>query len=314
MKKNSKIYVAGHDGMVGTQLMSKLKKTGYKNLIYKNEKQLDLTKQTGVNDFFKKSTPEYVFLLAAKLGGIADKIKYPAEYLYENLMIQNNVIMASHIYGVKKLLFVGSASAYPANCEQPMKEEFLMMGPLSKTEESYGLAKISGIKLCEKISEEYNKKFITCMPTNIYGAGCNFDNPETLQVIPSLIYKMHKAKTEQLDSVDIWGSGKAIRDFVYVDDVAAAIIFLMKYYESTEPLNISNTQTMSISDLAKTIKKIVGFEGCLKFDTSKPEGIPIRTLDSSKLASAGFSCEVDIELGVKKTYEYYLNYLKKKHV
>ena len=305
MNKNSKIYVAGHEGLVGSNLVSLLKASGYHNVLLPSRNELDLTKQEEVFKFFFEHKPEYVFLLAAKMGGIADKIRYPAEFLYENLTIQNNVIWAAHQNDSKKLLYIGSAAAYPANCEQPMKEKFLMSGPLSETEAPYALAKIAGVKLCEKISSEYQKQFITCMPTNIYGEGEDFSKSGSLQVIPSLIDRMHKAKIAGDVQVSIWGSGNATRDFIYVGDLVAALLLLMETYEQNEIINLSSGQAITIKELANMIKGVVGYRGELFFDTSKPEGTPIRILETSKLRDIGFMCKVNMQDGIRKTYEFY---------
>lgn len=313
MKKNSKIYVAGHTGLVGTNLTRKLKESGYENTIYENRQNLDLVNQESVSKFFLREKPEYVFLLAAKLGGINEKINFPAEYLYENLMIQNNVIWAAHQNGVKKLLFIGSSAVYPSNSNQPLKKDYLLKGPLSKTEEPYGLAKISGIKLCEYIYTEFNKKFISCMPTNIYGIGEPVEG-ENMQVIPSLIDRMYKAKISNQKQVDIWGSGKQQRDFIYVEDLVSALIFLMNDYEEKDPINIGNVEVVSIKELAYTIKGVVQYEGVLKFDITKPEGVLLRYLDTSRLQNLGFKCNINIKEGVRKTYDYYLNKIKENHV
>lgn len=314
MKTDSRIYIAGHEGLVGQALVKKLEKSGYRNLMLATRENLDLTVQKDVESYFSKMRPEYVVLLAAKMGGIEEKIKYPAEFLFENMMIQNNILWAAHKHNVTKLLFMGSAAAYPLNTQQPIKEGSLMTGSLSITEEPYALAKISGIKLCEKIHSEFNQNFISCMPTNIYGPGYKVGEGSGKQVIPTLIDRIHKAKTDNSKSVDIWGSGQAKRDFIYIEDLVSALLLLMRKYNDAEPINISNGQVLNIAELAKIIKKVIKFEGTLHFDTTKPEGVPIRVLDSERLTSLGFVPSVDIQSGVEKTYKYYLNILQKKHV
>lgn len=314
MKMNSRIFIAGHEGLVGQALIKRLKKSGYTNLLLAKRENLDLTVQKDVQSYFSKTRPEYVILLAAKMGGIEEKINYPAEFLYENMMIQNNVLWMAHIHNVTKLLFMGSAAAYPLDTQQPIKERSLMTGSLSKTEEPYALAKISGIKLCEKIHSEYNQNFISCTPTNIYGPGYKIGEGSGKQVIPTLIDRMHKAKMENSKSVDIWGSGQAKRDFIYIDDLVSALLILMEKYDDAEPINISNGEVLSIAQLAEVIKKVIKFEGELNFDSTKPEGVPIRVLDSGRLTSLGFVPSVYIQQGVKKTYKYYLDDLQKKHV
>lgn len=305
MDKNSKIYVAGHAGMVGSAVVKKLKKYGYNNLILRTKEQLDLLDQRAVDNFFKKEKPEYVILCAAKVGGIKANITYSADFLYENLQIQNNVIWTALKYNVKKLLFLGSSCIYPRNCPQPMKEEYFMTGKPEPTNEGYALAKICGMKLCEKIHEQYGKFFISCMPTNIYGENDNF-NVETSHVIPALMKRMREAKIKNTPEVIIWGTGKSRREFMCVDDLADAIIWMLKTYDEKGFLNIGTGKDISIKNLAYLMKKITGYKGKLVFDKTKPDGMPKKLLDISKIKKLGFRTEIPLEKGLKEMYKYFL--------
>jgi len=305
MEKSAKIYVAGHTGMVGSAIVRKLEREGYNNLIVKTHKELDLTNQQAVIDFFENSKPEYVMLAAAKVGGIKANMDSPADFLYENLQIQNNVIWQAHLYNIKKLLFLGSSCIYPRDCAQPMKEEYFGNGKLEPTNEGYAVAKIAGIKLCEYIFNQFGKTFSSCMPTNIYGENDNFD-PEKSHVIPALMRRMHEAKLESKKEVIIWGSGESRREFLYVDDLADAILFLLKYYDEKKFLNIGTGVDISVRELAEKLKEVVGYKGELIFDSSKPDGMPKKLLDVSKMHSLGWHHKLDIGEGLKKTYDWFL--------
>ena len=304
MDKESIIYVAGHMGLVGSAILRRLKAQGFNNIITKTHKELDLMVQRDVDEFFKDATPEYVFLAAAKVGGILANNTYPAEFIYNNLMIQSNVIHCAYKYKVKKLLFLGSSCIYPRECPQPMKEEYLLTGPLEKTNESYAIAKIAGIKMCQAYNRQYGTGFISVMPTNLYGPGDNFDL-ETSHVIPALIRKFHEAKVKGEDTVIIWGTGKPRREFLHVDDLADACVYLMKRYDSGEIINIGVGKDISIKELALMIKQIVGFEGELVFDTTKPDGTPRKLLDVSKLQKMGWEARISLKKGIEDTYEWF---------
>ena len=306
MNKKSKIYIAGHRGMVGSAVAQKFKEKGFNNLILRSRQELNLFSQKDVQNFFKKEKPEYVILSAARVGGIKANMTYPADFLYENLQIQNNVIWQAHLNNVKKLLFLGSSCIYPRNCSQPMKEEYFMDGRLEPTNEGYALAKIAGIKLCEKIYEQYKQNFISCMPTNIYGENDNFDL-ESSHVIPALIRRMHEAKVKNRKEIVIWGSGKSRREFLCVDDLADAIFWLMQNYSSKEFLNIGTGEDVSIKKLAFAIKKTIGYNGKLIFDISKPDGMPKKLLDVSKINKLGWHYKISLEEGLKKTYKWFLD-------
>lgn len=305
MNKESKIYVAGHQGMVGSAIVRVLLKEGYKNLILRSRKELNLFNQSAVNAFFQKEKPDYVIVAAARVGGIAANMENPAEFLYENLEIQNNVIWHAHMHGVKKLLFLGSSCIYPRESAQPMKEEYLMDGKPEPTNEGYSIAKIAGIKLCEKIYSQYNQHFLSCMPTNIYGERDNFD-PDSSHVIPALMRRMHSAKITGKNSVVVWGSGNTRREFLYVDDLANAIVFLMRHYNNAQFVNIGTGEDVSIKGLAFAIKRIVGFEGELIFDTTKPDGMPKKLLDVNKIHTLGWHHKVSIDEGLRKTYKWFI--------
>ncbi len=304
MKQDSKIYVAGHTGLVGSALVRTLKAQGYTNIITKTLEQVDLRVQRAVDEFFSAEQPEYVFLAAAKVGGIQANSTQPAEFIYDNLVITNNVIDAAYKSQVKKLLFLGSSCIYPRDCAQPIKEEYLLTGPLEKTNEPYAIAKIAGIKLCEAYRKQYNANFIAAMPTNLYGTHDNFDT-ETAHVIPALIAKMHQAKLEHKDTVTLWGSGSAQREFLFVDDCAEALISLMHNYNTSEIINIGSGQECTIAELAHLIKEIVGFEGKIVFDSTKPDGTPRKLLDSTKINNFGWRAKTELYDGLKKTISWY---------
>lgn len=316
MNKTSKIYIAGHRGLVGSAIVKNLQLKGYTNLIYKTHKELDLLNQTAVEEFFKEEKPEYVILAAAKVGGIVANNTYRAEFIYENLQIQNNVIHQSYVHGVTKLLFLGSTCIYPKNAPQPMKEDSLLTSELEYTNEPYAIAKIAGIKMCESYNIQYGTNFISVMPTNLYGPNDNFDL-ETSHVLPALLRKIHEAKIKNLDSVEIWGSGKPRREFLYSEDMADACVFLLENrdfkdtYTSTckevnnTHINIGTGIDISIKELAECIKTIIGFKGELYFNTQKPDGTIVKLTEPSKLHSLGWKHKVELEDGIRTMYEWY---------
>jgi len=304
MNKDSKIYVAGHRGLVGSAIMRKLQQEGYTNIITRTHKELDLTNQAQTQEFFKKEKPEYVFLAAAKVGGIHANNTYPADFAYINIMIESNVIKASYDYGVKKLLFLGSSCIYPKLCPQPIKEEYLLTGLLEKTNEAYAIAKIAGLKMCQYFNRQYGTNYISVMPTNLYGPNDNFDL-ETSHVLPALIRKFHEAKINNKPYVEVWGTGTPRREFLYVDDLADAVIYLMNNYDENEPLNIGTGKDITIKELAELIKEIVGYEGEIKFDTTKPDGTPRKLLDVSRLHATGWKHKIELREGIQSTYEWF---------
>ncbi len=304
MNKNSKIYIAGHLGLVGSAILRKLKKEGYTNLITKSRKEVDLTNQKAVKDFFDETKPEYVFLAAAKVGGIMANKTYPGEFISENLDIQNNIIKNSYTYGVKKLLFLGSSCIYPKLATQPIKEEYFMTGPLEPTNEAYAIAKIAGISMCQSYRKQYGADFISLMPTNLYGPGDNFTN-ERGHVIPALIRKFHEAKTKKLAEISAWGTGSAKREFLHSDDLADACVFLMKNYSSGDIINVGTGEDVTIKELTEKISEIVGFKGKIVWDTTKPDGAPRRLLDVDKLHTLGWKHSIELEKGLKETYEWF---------
>lgn len=305
IKHDSKIYVAGHNGLVGSAIVRQLKSEGYTNLVVAGRKELDLTNQMAVENFFAQHQPEYVFLAAAKVGGINANNIYRAEFLYENLMIESNVIHSAYKYGSEKLLFLGSSCIYPKLCPQPMQEEHLLTGSLEATNEPYAIAKIAGLKLCENYCHQYGANFISAMPTNLYGINDNFDLANS-HVIPALIRKIHEAKITQSPTVSVWGTGKPMREFLYVDDLAEALVFLMRNYSKTEFVNVGTGKEVSIRQLAQVIQEVVGYQGELSFDTSKPDGTPRKLLDVSKLAREGWQAKTSLKDGIAKTYEWFL--------
>jgi GDP-L-fucose synthase len=306
MEKSSKIYIAGHRGMVGSSIVRLLKKEGFTNLIFKTSSELDLISQSAVDDFFKEEKPEYVFLAAAKVGGIHANNIYRGEFLYNNLMIQNNVIHSAHKHGVKKLLFLGSSCIYPKFAAQPIQEDSLLTGTLEPTNEPYAIAKIAGIKMCDNYRDQYGDNFISAMPTNLYGPNDNYDLNNS-HVLPALIRKFHEAQKNNLPSVEIWGTGSPLREFLYVDDLAEACLFLMNSYSEEGWLNIGTGKDIAIKDLALLIKEVVGFEGDLTFDTSKPDGTPKKQLDVSKLEGLGWKAKTSLKEGIEKTYQSFLS-------
>ena len=302
MRKEDKIYIAGHRGMVGSAILRKLKAEGFNNIITRSLAELDLMDQGAVIDFFQKERPDYVFLAAAKVGGIIANNTYRAEFLYNNLMIQNNVIHQSHVAGVKKLLFLGSSCIYPKLAPQPLKEDYLLTGPLEPTNEPYAIAKIAGIKMCDAYRAQYGSHFISVMPTNLYGPNDNYDLQNS-HVLPALIRKFHEAKQKGADHVDVWGSGKPLREFMHVDDLARACYFLMQNYDEPGFINIGTGKDISIRDLAYLIRGITGFEGAIHFDTTKPDGTPRKLLDVSKLHALGFRHQIELKEGIAMVYE-----------
>ncbi len=306
MDYKDKIYIAGHNGLVGSSIKRALEKQGYTNLIYKTRKELNLLDQKEVKDFFEKEKPDFVFLAAAKVGGIMANQNYPAEFIYENLQIQNNIIHNAYLNKVKKLLFLGSSCIYPKNSKQPIKEDYLLDGKLEPTNEPYAIAKIAGIKMCESYNRQYNTNFIPVMPTNLYGPNDNFDLKNS-HVLPALIRKFHEAKESNKKEIVVWGSGKAKREFLHVDDLAAACIFLMKNYNKNEFVNIGTGEDLSIKNLAEMIKKITNFQGKIVWDNSKPDGTPKKLLNVSKIRGLGWKHKTNLENGIKNTYQWFLN-------
>ncbi|PNS40799.1 GDP-L-fucose synthase [Mesotoga sp. B105.6.4] len=305
MDKTSKIYVAGHTGLVGSAIMRKLESEGYTNIITRTFEELDLTDQKATREFFEKARPEYIFLAAAKVGGIQANSVYPADFIYINLMIECNVIKASHEFGVKKLLFLGSSCIYPKMAPQPIKEEYLLSGYLEETNEPYALAKISGLKMCQYFNKQYGTNFISVMPTNLYGPNDNFDL-NTSHVLPALIRKFHEAKINNAPYVEIWGTGTPRREFLFVDDLADACLFLMKNYSGNDFFNIGTGEDVTIRELAELIGEVVGYNGELKFDTSKPDGTPRKLLDVSRIHKIGWRHKTELKKGLRTTYEYYI--------
>lgn len=305
MEKHSKIYVAGHRGMVGSAIYRKLQKEGYHNLVTRTSAELDLRNQQAVTDFFATEKPEYVFLAAAKVGGIVANNTYRADFLYENLCIQNNVIHQASKTGVKKLMFLGSSCIYPKLAPQPLKEEYLLTGLLEETNEPYAIAKIAGIKMADAYRSQYNCDFISVMPTNLYGYNDNYD-PQNSHVLPALIRKFHEAKLNGSAKVSIWGSGAPMREFLFADDLAEACYFLMQNYSEAGFINIGTGEDLTIKDLALLIKEIIGFEGTLTFDSTKPNGTPRKLMDVSKLHALGWKHKIELEAGIKLAYQDFL--------
>lgn len=308
MEKSSKIYVAGHRGMVGSAIVRKLKKEGYENLVLKTSSELDLRNQVAVKEFFEKEKPQYVFLAAAKVGGINANNIYPADFIYDNLCIQNNVIHQSYKNDVKKLLFLGSSCIYPKNAPQPIKEEYLLSGYLEPTNDAYAIAKIAGIKLCQSYHKQYGCNFISAMPTNLYGPGDNYDLKNS-HVLPALLRKFHEAKINKEPTVTVWGTGNPRREFLHADDVASASYFLMQHYNDPAIINIGVGKDTSIAEIAAMIKNISGYEGHLVFDTSMPDGTFQKLLDVSKINALGWHASIGFEEGVRDTYEEYVGKL-----
>ena len=305
MQKESTIYVAGHNGMVGSAICRKLEYEGYSNIVFRTSKELDFRDQYAVNDFFESQKPEYVFLAAAKVGGIMANSTYKADFIYDNLMMQNNIIHASHKNQVNKLLFLGSSCIYPKEAKQPILESYLLTGALEPTNEPYAIAKIAGLKLCEFYKEQYGDNFFSIMPTNLYGPNDNYDL-QSSHVLPALIRKFHEAKINGDPSVELWGSGMPKREFLYVEDLAEACVFLMNEYNGSTLLNVGTGKDLSILELAEKIKKITNFKGEVIWDKSKPDGTPRKLLDVSKVNSLGWEAKTSLDQGIKKTYEWYL--------
>ncbi len=314
---NSKIYVAGHRGMVGSAIVRQLKKLGYDNLILRTSTELDLTLQDDVMDFFTQEKPDYVILAAAKVGGIYANNIYPADFIYENIMIEANVIHATYQAGVKRLLLLGSSCIYPKHAQQPMREDALLTGVLEPSNEPYAIAKIAGIKLCESFNRQHNTDFRSVMPANLYGPGDNF-HPENSHVIPALIHRFHKAKINKEDDISIWGTGKAMREFLHVDDMAAASIFILdldvnNYQANTQPMlshiNIGTGQDCTIKELSEIIKEVTEFKGAIQFDSSKPDGAPRKLMDVSRLKDLGWEYSISLRRGLEQTYQWYLENL-----
>jgi GDP-L-fucose synthase len=305
MKFDSKIFIAGHRGMVGSSIVRELLKQGYSNQVTRTSKELDLTQQSMVDDFFKKEKPTHVVLAAAKVGGILANSEQPTEFLYQNLMIASNVIHSAANHGVEKLLFLGSSCIYPKLAEQPLKEEYLLSGYLEPTNEAYAIAKIAGLKMTEYYNRQHGKKFISAMPSNLYGPEDNF-HPDQSHVIPGLIRRFHEAKTNNLESVKVWGTGTPLREFLYVEDLAEACVYLLKNYDNSQFLNVGSGEEISIRGLAELISKTVGYEGRIEFDSGKPDGTPRKVMDSSKINSLGWKAKTTLEQGLKSAYESYL--------
>lgn len=309
MEKDSKIYVAGHRGLVGSAIVRNLKAKGYTNIIGRTHTELDLKNQVAVRDFFKEEKPSYVVLAAAKVGGIGANEAYPADFIYENMEIQNNVIKAAHDFKVTKLLFLGSSCIYPKMCPQPIKEEYLLSGYLEPTNEGYAIAKISGLKMCQFFKREYGDNFISCMPTNLYGPNDNYDLNNS-HVMPALIRKFHEAKVNNEPSVEVWGSGKPLREFLYVDDMADACVYLLENYDGDEHVNVGTGKELTIGQMAEMVKKVVEFTGELRFTSDKPDGTMRKLLDVSKLEGLGWKYKMELRDGIKESYRWFVENYK----
>lgn len=306
MEKEAKIYVAGHRGMVGSAIVRELQNKGYHNIVTKTSKELDLRSQDAVRSFYETEKPQYVFVAAAKVGGIHANNIYRAEFLYDNLMIQNNLIHFAYESGVKKLLFLGSSCIYPKLAEQPLKEDYLLSGYLESTNEPYAIAKITGIKMCEAYRDQYGCNFISAMPTNLYGPN-DYYHPENSHVLPALIRKFHEAKVSSKEEVEVWGDGTPMREFLYADDLANALVYLMENYNEKQFVNVGYGSDVTIKELAETVAKVVGFDGGMKYDSSKPNGTPRKLMDSSRLFSAGWKPKTNLEEGIRLAYQDFLN-------
>tara|TARA_B100000809_G_C15117446_1_gene522994 strand:+ start:588 stop:1532 length:945 start_codon:yes stop_codon:yes gene_type:complete len=301
MNKTAKIYIAGHRGMVGSAIVRKLKADGFTNLVFKTSSELDLTNQQAVNDFFKTEKPHYVFLAAAKVGGILANNVYRADFIYQNIMIESNIIHAAYVNKVTKLLFLGSSCIYPKLAAQPLKEEYLLTDTLEETNEPYAIAKIAGIKMCEAYRSQYGCNFISAMPTNLYGPNDNYDLKSS-HVLPALIRKFHTAKENGNNSVELWGTGSPMREFLHVNDLAEACVYLMETYNDEQFVNIGTGTDVTIKELALTIKDVVGFSGDLTFDTTKPDGTPRKLMDVSKINQLGWKHKIDLQEGIEMVY------------
>lgn len=306
MNKSDKIYVAGHRGMVGSAIVRRLEAEGYSNICLRTSEELDLRRQNDVEIFMEKERPDYVFLAAAKVGGIMANSKFPADFMYDNIMMEMNIIKCSYIYGVKKLLFLGSSCIYPKLAIQPMSENCILTGSLEQTNEAYALAKISGLKYCAYLNKQYGTDYISVMPTNLYGLNDNY-HPENSHVLPAMLRRFHEAKVSGSDKVVVWGTGSPLREFLYVDDLADACVYLMNYYSGNETVNLGTGKEVTIARLAELIKKTVDFGGNIEFDTSKPDGTPRKLLDVSKIEQIGWKYQVELEEGIRLTYEDFLN-------
>jgi len=306
MKKNSKIYIAGHRGLVGSAIQRYLSKEGYQNQIYRTSKELDLRNQSDVDTFFKENRPEYVFLVAGKVGGIHANSTYPAEFIYDNMMIAANVIHYSYVYKVKKLLFVGSSCIYPKFAKQPIKEEYLLSGDLEETNEAYAMAKISGIKMCKAYNIQYKTNFISAMPTNLFGINDNY-HPENSHVLPALIRRFHEAKVNKAKEVIAWGTGNPLREFLLSDDLAEGLVYLMKNYNDNEHVNIGSNKEISIRHLSEIVAEVVGYKGEIVQDTTKPDGTPRKLMDSSKILELGWEATTSLKDGLKIAYQDFLS-------
>jgi len=305
MKTSDKIYIAGHNGMVGSAIHRKLEEQGYNNIVTRNSSELDLRNQQAVAEFFENEKPDYVFLAAAKVGGIMANNTYRAEFIYDNIMIESNIIHQAYQNNVTKLLFLGSSCIYPKHAPQPMNEDHLLSGYLEPTNEPYAIAKIAGIKLCENYMDQYGCNFISAMPTNLYGPNDNYDLQNS-HVLPALIRKFHEAKEANKEEVEIWGTGKPMREFLHVDDMAEACLYLMQNYNGKQFVNIGTGKDITIRELAETIMETVGYQGKLTFNTDKPDGTPRKLLDVSKINNLGWQHKIDLKEGIEKTYQDFL--------
>jgi GDP-L-fucose synthase len=306
LNTDSKIYVAGHRGLVGSAILRKLQSEGYTNLLYRTSKELDLRDKGQVDQFFQEEKPEFIFLAAAKVGGIVANNEYPADFIRDNLLIQTNVIDAAYRNGAEKLLFLGSTCIYPKMAPQPLKEEYLLTGELEPTNEPYAIAKIAGIKMCESYNRQHGTKYISAMPTNLYGENDNFDL-QTSHVLPALLRKFHEAKESNAPFVEMWGTGTPRREFLYSDDLADACLFLMNNYEGNEIVNIGVGEDITIKELGEKIKEVVGYEGDIQFDTTKPDGTPRKLVDVEKIHSLGWKASTPLEKGLQKAYKWFLD-------
>lgn len=304
MKSDSLIYVAGHRGLVGSAIVRRLKTDGFNNLLLRSRRELDLTRQAEVEKFFAEHRPKYVFLAAAKVGGILANDTHPADFLTDNISIESNVIHAAYMYGTHKLMFLGSSCIYPKYAEQPIREEYLLTGPLEPTNEWYAIAKIAGLKMCQAYRRQYGFNAIAIMPTNLYGPGDDF-NLKTSHVLPALLRKLHEAKNKGAIDAEIWGTGTPRREFLHVDDLADACLFLMENYNDEGWLNVGSGRDYTIAELAHIIARVVGFKGSLRFDVSKPDGTPRKLLDITRLSSLGWSPRIELEMGIESTYRWY---------
>lgn len=305
MEKHEKIYIAGHKGMVGSAMHRKLQREGFTNIVVRSSKELDLSNQQAVADFFANEKPDYVFLAAAKVGGIVANNTYRADFIYLNLMIESNIIHQSFLHKVKKLMFFGSSCIYPKLAPQPLKEDYLLTGELEYTNEPYAIAKIAGIKLCESYRDQYGCNFISVMPTNLYGYGDNY-HPSHSHVLPALIRRIHEAKENEVAFIEAWGTGKPLREFLFVDDLADACFLLMEQYNEKQFVNVGCGEDISIKDLTELVKKVVGYQGEIRFDASKPDGTPRKLMDATKLRNMGWMPQISLEAGIALAYQDFL--------